>query len=90
MSTTNENRAVVLPRSCSASPADPACMRAWNKRGVSLGLAARYVVENDDVRAVLDDDAMPVSVALLALIYDVPDSVALNAVRHWLRRPNSD
>jgi hypothetical protein len=47
------------------------------------------VARNDDVSALLhDEDAMPVSVRLLAMIYDVADEVAANAVRHWLRRPS--
>ena len=54
-----------------------------------LADAALTVARNDDCSALLEDeDAMPVSVCLLAMIYGVSDDVAANAVRHWLRRPN--
>ena len=71
----------------------PACSRLekrWRSKGCELGQAAKIVAENDDVRCLLeDDDAMPVSVALLGIIYGVSDVHARAAVIHWLRRPNA-
>jgi hypothetical protein len=71
----------------------PACPRLackWRNKGCELGKAAKIIAENDDVRCLLeDDDAMPVSVALLGMIYGVNDDQARAAVIHWLRRPNS-
>jgi hypothetical protein len=73
----------------SNGPSDPRCSRAWKRRGMSFADASLIVARNDDVSALLhDEDAMPVSVRLLAMIYDVADEVAANAVRHWLRRPS--
>ena len=69
-------------------PACPETAERWLRKGCSLGRAARMVAENDDVRVILtDEDACPVSVGLLAMIYGVPLAIARKAVIHWLRRP---
>jgi len=82
-------RSVDQQQACSDAPADPRCQKVWKKRGMHLADAALTVARNDDCSALLhDEDAMPVSVCLLAMIYGVADDVAANAVRHWLRRPN--
>lgn len=70
-------------------PACPRLEKKWKTKGCELGQAAKIVADNDDVRCLLDDDdALPVSVALLGMIYGVTDSQARAAVIHWLRRPN--
>jgi hypothetical protein len=70
-------------------PACPRLARKWRDRGCELGQAAKIIAENDDVRCLIeDDDAMPVSVAILGMIYGVNDDQARAAVIHWLRRPN--
>ena len=86
---TTAPRSVDQQQACSDAPADPRCQKVWKKRGMQLADAALTVARNDDCSALLhDEDAMPVSVCLLAIIYGVADDVAANAVRHWLRRPN--
>ena len=70
-------------------PACPRLARKWRHKGCELGQAAKIIAENDDVRCLLEeDDAMPVSIALLGMIYGVNDDQARDAVIHWLRRPN--
>jgi hypothetical protein len=70
-------------------PACPRLARKWRTKGCELGQAAKIIAENDDVMSLLDDDdAMPVSVAILGMIYGVNDDQARAAVIHWLRRPN--
>jgi len=70
-------------------PACPRLEKKWRSKGCELGQAAKIIAENDDVRCLLEDeDAMPVSVALLGMIYEVNDAHARAAVIHWLRRPN--
>lgn len=70
-------------------PACPRLEKKWRTKGCELGQAAKIIAENDDVRSLLDDDdAMPVSVALLGMIYGVNETQARAAVIHWLRRPN--
>lgn len=71
-------------------PACPHLAKRWKKKGCELRQAAKLVAENDDVRCLMfDADALPISVALLGMIYNVPDAMARDAVIHWLRRPNS-
>jgi hypothetical protein len=72
-------------------PASPVTAKAWRKKGCELGQAAKIIVDNDDVGWMLEDEeSMPVSVALLGMIYGVTDDVARDAVIHWLRRPNTE
>jgi hypothetical protein len=64
--------------------------RLFKRKGCGLIHAARIVAENDDVRVLLtDDEALPVSVAILAMVYGVTDEEAKACVIHCLRRPKT-
>lgn len=88
MKTQSTTNAHGVPLHRLVGPACPQLAKRWRTKGCELGQAAKIIAENDDVRCLIeDDDAMPVSVALLGMIYGVHYSHARAAVIHWLRRP---